>query len=153
MGHITVVGNSDAQVRQHLQPILDALDVATETAKSPAHKLPKELTLAGVVDQPTVSEEAAAAAAAAAASKATKSAADFAHPQPLVGIIMGSDSDLGVMLPAAQILKRFNVPFELTIVSAHRTPTGCATMPVRRRAEAYGPSLLVPAAQPICLAW
>lgn len=119
MGHITVVGNSDAQVRQRLQPILDALDVATETAKSPAHKLPKELTLAGVVDQPSVSEEAAVAAA---ASKATKSAADFAHPQPLVGIIMGSDSDLGVMLPAAQILKRFNVPFELTIVSAHRTP-------------------------------
>ncbi|OBZ71826.1 phosphoribosylaminoimidazole carboxylase [Grifola frondosa] len=44
------------------------------------------------------------------------------HTQPLVGVIMGSDSDLPVMLPAAHILTRFHVPYELTIVSAHRTP-------------------------------
>ena len=42
--------------------------------------------------------------------------------QPLVGIIMGSDSDLPVMQPAADILKMFEIPFELTVVSAHRTP-------------------------------
>jgi 5-(carboxyamino)imidazole ribonucleotide mutase len=42
--------------------------------------------------------------------------------QPLVGIIMGSDSDLPVMKPAADLLKEFGIPFELTIVSAHRTP-------------------------------
>lgn len=41
---------------------------------------------------------------------------------PLVGIIMGSDSDLPVMQAAADILKYFDIPFELTIVSAHRTP-------------------------------
>ena len=41
---------------------------------------------------------------------------------PLVGIIMGSDSDLNIMQEAADILKDLNVPFELTIVSAHRTP-------------------------------
>lgn len=41
---------------------------------------------------------------------------------PLVGIIMGSDSDLPVMAVGARILKQFGVPFELTIVSAHRTP-------------------------------
>ena len=40
----------------------------------------------------------------------------------LVGIIMGSDSDLEVMEASAKILKEFNVAFELTIVSAHRTP-------------------------------
>ncbi len=40
----------------------------------------------------------------------------------LVGIIMGSDSDLPVMQPAADILKDFGIPFELTVVSAHRTP-------------------------------
>lgn len=39
-----------------------------------------------------------------------------------VGIIMGSDSDLKIMEAAAKILKEFNVSFELTIVSAHRTP-------------------------------
>ena len=42
--------------------------------------------------------------------------------QPLVGIIMGSDSDLKIMQDAANILKEFNIPFELTVVSAHRTP-------------------------------
>jgi 5-(carboxyamino)imidazole ribonucleotide mutase len=40
----------------------------------------------------------------------------------LVGIIMGSDSDLPVMERAAEMLERFQVPYELTIVSAHRTP-------------------------------
>src|SRR5450755_3450534 len=40
----------------------------------------------------------------------------------LVAIIMGSDSDLPVMQPAADFLKSFGIPFELTIVSAHRTP-------------------------------
>lgn len=42
--------------------------------------------------------------------------------QPIVGIIMGSDSDLTIMQEAANILKQFNIPFELTVVSAHRTP-------------------------------
>lgn len=42
--------------------------------------------------------------------------------QPLVGIIMGSDSDLNIMQAAADILNTFNIPFELTVVSAHRTP-------------------------------
>ncbi|KAH3672419.1 hypothetical protein WICMUC_004255 [Wickerhamomyces mucosus] len=45
-----------------------------------------------------------------------------ATPKPLVSIVMGSDSDLPVMSKAADILKQFNVPFELSIVSAHRTP-------------------------------
>ena len=39
-----------------------------------------------------------------------------------VGIIMGSDSDLPVMKEAADFLKDFEIPFEITIVSAHRTP-------------------------------
>ncbi|MDM7202765.1 MAG: 5-(carboxyamino)imidazole ribonucleotide mutase [Thermodesulfobacteriaceae bacterium] len=39
-----------------------------------------------------------------------------------VGIIMGSDSDLPVMKEAATILEEFGVPYEITIVSAHRTP-------------------------------
>ncbi|MEN3184314.1 MAG: 5-(carboxyamino)imidazole ribonucleotide mutase [Atribacterota bacterium] len=41
---------------------------------------------------------------------------------PLVGIIMGSDSDLPVMEEAAKILEEFGVSYEMTIVSAHRTP-------------------------------
>jgi 5-(carboxyamino)imidazole ribonucleotide mutase len=42
--------------------------------------------------------------------------------QPLVGIVMGSDSDLAVMQGAADMLGFFAIPFELTVVSAHRTP-------------------------------
>src|SRR3977135_3252247 len=41
---------------------------------------------------------------------------------PLVGIIMGSDSDLSIMEAAADILKQFNIAHEVTIVSAHRSP-------------------------------
>lgn len=41
---------------------------------------------------------------------------------PLVGIIMGSDSDLAVMQTAADFLKQMDIAFELTVVSAHRTP-------------------------------
>lgn len=41
---------------------------------------------------------------------------------PLVGIIMGSDSDLSVMKDAADICDEFGVPYEIRVVSAHRTP-------------------------------
>ncbi|MFO6505151.1 5-(carboxyamino)imidazole ribonucleotide mutase [Corynebacterium freneyi] len=41
---------------------------------------------------------------------------------PLVGLIMGSDSDWPTMEPAAEALAEFGVPFEVGVVSAHRTP-------------------------------
>jgi 5-(carboxyamino)imidazole ribonucleotide mutase len=40
----------------------------------------------------------------------------------MIGIIMGSDSDLPVMKPAADFLESFGIEFEITVVSAHRTP-------------------------------
>ena len=42
--------------------------------------------------------------------------------QPLVGVIMGSDSDLRVMQGAVDVLAQFDVPHEVRVVSAHRTP-------------------------------
>ena len=42
--------------------------------------------------------------------------------KPLIGIIMGSDSDWPVMQAAANILKEFDVPYEAKVISAHRTP-------------------------------
>ncbi|KAF7354604.1 phosphoribosylaminoimidazole carboxylase [Mycena sanguinolenta] len=78
MGHITVVAESDAELRTRLRVLLDALPSSPVTET------------------------------------------DLDHP--LVGVIMGSDSDLPVMLPAARILDQFQIPYELTIVSAHRTP-------------------------------
>jgi len=44
----------------------------------------------------------------------------MSHPR--ISIIMGSDSDLPVMKPAAEFLESLHIPYELTIVSAHRTP-------------------------------
>lgn len=42
--------------------------------------------------------------------------------QPLVGLIMGSDSDWPTVEPAAEVLAEFGVPFEVGVLSAHRTP-------------------------------
>lgn len=47
--------------------------------------------------------------------------------KPVVGIIMGSQSDLKVMKQAAEFLEEMGVPFEVDIVSAHRTPERMAT--------------------------
>lgn len=91
MGHITVVANSDGELRARLRMLLDHLpgprdnrevDLFAPAPPSPGHS----------------------------------------NKFPLVGVIMGSDSDLPVMLPAARMLDRFNIPYELSIVSAHRTP-------------------------------
>ena len=42
--------------------------------------------------------------------------------KPIVGILMGSDSDLAVMEKAAEVLKQLNIPYEIDISSAHRLP-------------------------------
>ena len=47
--------------------------------------------------------------------------------KPLVGILMGSDNDYGVMAEAAKVLKQFGIPFEMIVSSAHRTPERTAT--------------------------
>ena len=57
----------------------------------------------------------------------------------LLGIIMGSDSDLAIMQQTADILKEFRVSFEMTIVSAHRTPLRM----VEYATEAYNRGLKV----------
>lgn len=60
-------------------------------------------------------------------------------PDPLVGIIMGSDSDLGTMKLASDALVEFDVPHEVRVVSAHRTPDDMA----RYAKEAAGRGLRV----------
>ena len=47
---------------------------------------------------------------------------DGAKARPLVGIIMGSDSDLPVMTESARMLEKFAIPFEIEVISAHRSP-------------------------------
>lgn len=54
--------------------------------------------------------------------KSEKANNNMSNTKPLVGIIMGSDSDLPVMSEAVSILEEFGIPYEVAIVSAHRTP-------------------------------
>ncbi len=61
--------------------------------------------------------------------------------KPLVGIVLGSDSDLPVMEEAARILDDFGVPYEMTIASAHRSPELAAEY--ARTAEERGLKLLI----------
>jgi 5-(carboxyamino)imidazole ribonucleotide mutase len=49
-------------------------------------------------------------------------APDVSPPPPLVGVVMGSDSDWPVMQAAAEALEQFDVPYEADVVSAHRMP-------------------------------
>lgn len=44
------------------------------------------------------------------------------HPTPLVGVAMGSESDWPVMEAAVEVLRAFDVPYEVRVLSAHRTP-------------------------------
>lgn len=64
-----------------------------------------------------------------------KRALDRLNTPPLVGIIMGSDSDYGTMKETATVLRKFGIPFEMTVASAHRTPYKAAeyAMSARKR--------------------
>ena len=61
--------------------------------------------------------------------------------KPLVGILMGSDSDLPVMGKAAEVLKEMGIPFEMDISSAHRLPEKTANY--ARRARGRGIEVLI----------
>lgn len=60
---------------------------------------------------------------------------------PQVAIIMGSDSDLSVMKEAAETLKRFGVSFEMTVISAHRTPDRAFTF--AKKAQSKGIKVII----------
>lgn len=63
---------------------------------------------------------------------------------PVVGIIMGSDSDWGTMQKCVGILREFEIPYEVHIMSAHRTPEKAATYATE--AEGRGLKVLICAA-------
>jgi 5-(carboxyamino)imidazole ribonucleotide mutase len=61
--------------------------------------------------------------------------------KPLVGIIMGSDSDLPIMVQAEEVLKDMGVPYEMDIMSAHRLPD--KTAEYARTARARGLNVII----------
>ncbi|NOZ47130.1 MAG: 5-(carboxyamino)imidazole ribonucleotide mutase [Chlorobi bacterium] len=66
------------------------------------------------------------------------------NENPVIGIIMGSDSDLPIMQKAFEVCKEFNIPFEVKILSAHRTPEEHAEY--SRTAEERGLKVIIAAA-------
>ena len=63
---------------------------------------------------------------------------------PLVGLVMGSDSDWPIVQKAAEIFRDFDVPFEARVISAHRTPAAAGDYAAG--AEARGLRVIVAAA-------
>jgi phosphoribosylamine--glycine ligase len=70
-----------------------------------------------------------------------KKAVDRLTQNPQVGIVMGSDSDLEIMKSAAMVFKQFNIPYEMTVASAHRTPERVTEFV--RHAEKKGVKVLI----------
>ncbi|KAI8474941.1 MAG: eukaryotic-type phosphoribosylaminoimidazole carboxylase [Monoraphidium minutum] len=106
VGHINVSGESREQARARLA----AIDPAAAAALATTGDALRRAGLTG-------------AGAGASTSPAPSTAAPSAGGgPPLVGIIMGSDSDLPTMAAAAEVLEEFGVAFEISVVSAHRTP-------------------------------
>ena len=126
MGHITVIASTMAAAEAKMQPLIDMFDAVrahqNDTFPSP--------------------HDAAAAISATAATLGRSRPAR--RPQPLVGVTMGSDSDLPVLRAGLQILDEFHVPYEVTITSAHRTPA--RMLEYARRAAPRGLRCLIAAA-------
>jgi len=55
-----------------------------------------------------------------------------------IAIVMGSDSDLPVVKPAADTLKELGIPFEVRVISAHRTPVEAAELSKNARKDGFG---------------
>ena len=106
MGHITLIASSMDEAEAKMQPLVNWVDAIR------AHKL----------DRLPFADSDAAEAIIKTFDKLSASRSSPAKPKPLISVTMGSDSDLAVLKPGLAILKSFNVPYEVTITSAHRTP-------------------------------
>lgn len=128
-GMLNVIGTSDGQLSSTARPINLALSMPNAHVHWYGKAPPKARRKMGHINVsgPSV---AAVQASIDALQKEDATEVDVAgggkrkrdSRPPLVGVIMGSDSDLPTMSAAAEVLEAFDVPYELTVVSAHRTP-------------------------------
>ncbi len=101
MGHITLVAPTMEEAENKMQPLIDVVDAIR------SHR-----------SEPTASPETILATA----NHLSSQRGPPSKPKPVVGVTMGSDSDLPVLKPGLAVLDEFSVPYEVTITSAHRTP-------------------------------
>jgi phosphoribosylaminoimidazole carboxylase PurE protein len=114
---LNVIGSADGSLPKTLASVQRALTMPSASIHWYGKSPPKAKRKMGHINVTATSS-----AGALAMLSTLQGLADQTQAAPLVGIIMGSDSDLPTMRAAAEILEHFKVPFELTIVSAHRTP-------------------------------
>lgn len=101
IGHITfTTPDATVDLAQTIAPFINEVDRMREQRRSSSAE----------VLRPVVAAE-------------TKKASSKNAEAPLVVVTMGSDSDLGVLAAGLDILEKFEVPYDCTITSAHRTPT------------------------------
>ncbi|MFL5804386.1 MAG: 5-(carboxyamino)imidazole ribonucleotide synthase, partial [Roseiflexaceae bacterium] len=108
MGHITLVAPTPADLASRLAELDDRRPTTDDRRPTTDDRRPTTDDR-----RPTTTES---------ANHEPRTTDHETQTTPLVGIIMGSDSDLPIMQQAAEVLRDFGIPFELTIVSAHRTP-------------------------------
>ena len=129
IGHINVTGDSAEQCYEEILSWPNANEMiglpATDSSASSSHPLiewrHKTQQLIDTIIASLKKAEAAPHPDLAPTASSSSTPAAKMGP-PLVGVIMGSDSDLPKMKAACEMLEKLNVPFEVSIVSAHRTP-------------------------------
>lgn len=101
MGHITLVGSSMSECERKMHPLILLADAVR------AHR--KEASGSSAADI-----------------RKTASALEKSHPAPapssIIAVVMGSDTDLATLKPGLTLLDEMDIPYEVTITSAHRTP-------------------------------
>ena len=104
IGHVTTVSyNSDYNLEKLAKPFVEEVDRIRQDRLDATSNPPSNTPMTSQTSPPPSTS-----------SRNTKN--------PLVVVTMGSDSDLPVLKPAFEVLERFNVPYDFTITSAHRTP-------------------------------
>ena len=114
MGHITLLGSSQEECEEKIQPLINWADAIR------AH-IPDPDSANGIASpSDDVSEKSIIATERRLSLARTNTSRR--RIKPLVGVTMGSDSDLPVLYAGLEILEEFAIPYEVTITSAHRTP-------------------------------
>ena len=125
MGHITLVAPTMEEAENKIQSLINIVDAIR------AHRS----------DPPTTTSHDSILSTA----RRLSTSRSFPHkPKPLIGITMGSDSDLPTLTPGLSLLDSLNIPYEVTITSAHRTPD--LMLSYARTASARGLRVLIAAA-------
>ncbi len=100
MGHITIVGSSMSECEHKIHPLIQMVDAVRSQRTNTSATSDTILSTASDLIKANPSPK----------------------PSPVVAVVMGSDTDLATLKPGLQFLDEMNIPYSVTITSAHRTP-------------------------------